>query len=260
MNLAASASLQARSIMALMLRRIQTRYSGSRAGYLWAIIEPLCWVMVLKLAHQGAGNVQPPLGTSYEVFFATGVILARTWRLAAQAIAASLARRKGIPIAVIQSLDAAYAIWILEMLTGGLAMGLFLFGLGVFGFDAAPADLLVCIEAYAATSLFALSFGMVLSQVLVVVPGFAHFQSLMMMLIFFTSGFHMLVDRAPLGLRQIMAWNPLLHCIEWFREGFYANYSCMTLDKGYLLGVSVLFLALGLAGERAFRNKVVTGK
>ncbi|GLK66380.1 transport permease protein [Hansschlegelia plantiphila] len=254
MNLSASASLQARTIFALMLRRIRTRYANSRAGYLWAIVEPICWVFILKFGIRGAADHQPPIGTSYEVFYANGVIVARTWRTTAQVVARTVRRPKRSALTAIHRLDAAYAAWILELTTGAVAMTIVLAALGLFGFDAAPADPLTCFVAFGAMALFALAFGLVLSLILTLAPGLTHFQHIFMLAIFMSSGFHMIIDRVPPRIREIFLWNPVLHCVEWFREGFYAGYVCASLDRSYLLTVTMLFLAIGLVGERALRN------
>lgn len=255
MNVAGSVSLQMRSIFALILRRIRTKYATSRAGYIWAIVEPICWVFILKLAIQDKAAHHPPIGTSYEVFFATGVIVARTWRTVSQSTAGVLLRRKRT-LPALHRLDAAYATWILEMVTGGVAMIVVLAGLGLFGFETRPAHPLICLAAFGVTALYTFSFSLMLALVMTLAPGLRHFQHIIMLTLFLTSGFSMLIDRVPPRLREIFLWNPVLHCVEWFREGFYPGYVCASLDRGYLFMMTLGFLLVGLAGERAFRNKL----
>jgi capsular polysaccharide transport system permease protein len=255
-NVASSAALQLRAIRALIMRRIRTRYAGSRAGYVWAIVEPMMWVLILKVAFKHGSGGQPPLGTSYEVFFATGIILARSWRTTTMQVSMALTRggrRQSIP--ALHRLDATYATWIIEIATTGVVMVLVLACMGLFGLDAAPADPLDCIAAYGALSLFILASGLFFSLLITVAPGLVHFQAIIMMVVFFTSGFTFLVDRMPPQFRAIVVWNPLLHCIEWFREGFYAGYECASLDREYLFSVTVILVLLGLTGERAFRRR-----
>ena len=255
MNVAASFSLQMRSIFALILRRIRTKYATSRAGYIWAIVEPICWVFILKFAIQDKAAGLPPIGTSYEVFFATGVIIARTWRTVAQSTSGVLLRRKRM-LPGLQRLDAAYATWILEMATGGVAMVVVLAGMALFGFETRPAHLLTCLAAFGATALYTFGFSLMLALVMTLTPGLRHFQHIIMLALFITSGFSMLIDRVPPRIREILLWNPLLHCIEWFREGFYPGYVCASLSLSYLFGVTICFILIGLAGERALRHKL----
>lgn len=254
MNLSSSAALQARSIFALMMRRIRSRYSGSRAGYLWAIIEPLAWVFVLKLAFQN-GNSRPPVGDSFEVFFATGVVVARTWRSLAQSTAASLIKGPRSTLPTIHRMDGVYANWALETLTGGIVLIIILSLLQLFGFEAAPGHLFMCIVAFLGMSVFALAFGLAFALLVAIVPAMTHFRAMLFLLLFVTSGFSFVVDRMPPNIRNVLVWNPVLHCVEWFRESFYAGYECQSLDLLYLFSFTIICLLLGLAGERAFRRQ-----
>ncbi|HVI28482.1 ABC transporter permease [Hansschlegelia sp.] len=253
MNIAASASLQLRTIFALMLRRMRTKYANSRAGYIWAIVEPLIWIFVLKFAIRGRNDHHPPVGTSYEVFFAGGVLIARTWRTVSQSTSKVLRRSQG-SLPAVQRIDAAYATWLLEMATAAVAMLVVLASLEVFGFDAVPYDPLTCLAAFGATAAYTLAFSLVLALAMTVAPGLGHFQHILMLCLFMTSGFTTIVDRVPPQLREILVWNPVVHCVEWFREGFYRGYVCASLDREYLFTVTLVCLLIGLAGERVLRR------
>ncbi|MFD1702411.1 ABC transporter permease [Methylopila henanensis] len=256
MSIADSAALQFRSIKTLMLKRFRTRYAGSRAGYAWAIIEPLAWVFVLKFAFAGHSNL-PPIGTSYEVFFATGVTLARMWRSASATVMGPLMKppRKTFP--VFSRLDQTYAIWAMESITGGVVLIVILTLLGIFGMDSMPADLLSCIITYFALTVFTLSFAAFFAVIIFVAPFMSHFRSIVFMIMFFTSGFATVLDRIPPAWRDVISWNPLVHFIEWFREGFYPGYDCANLDLEYVFTFTVICLLIGLVGERAFRRRAL---
>ncbi|GLK77748.1 transport permease protein [Methylopila jiangsuensis] len=259
MSIAKSAALQFRAVKSLIMRRFRTRYRGSRVGYAWAIIEPLAWVFILKfgLAH---GSNQPPIGTSYEVFFTTGVVLARTWRSTANSVMTAVIRpsRNGFPL--FGRMDQVFAVWIMDSITGAVVAVIILSILGVFGFDAAPMDLLSCIVTYACLAVFSLSFGLMFALVATVAPFMLHFRSIIFMAMFFTSGFATVLDRMPPAFRDFISWNPLVHFIEWFREGFYHGYECMNRDLEYVFTLTVAFLLLGLAGERAFRRRTALAR
>lgn len=239
-----------------MMRRVKTQYSGSRAGFLWAIVEPMIWVVFLKFAFSSGGL--PPLGTSYAVFFATGVIIARTWRSLSQKIATTATGRKRLNLPAFQRMDAAYATFILELAVGGVAMSLILTGIRLSGVeDAAPADLLTCLAAWTAMAFIALGFGLTLAAVITLFPVLQHFQRFFMVTLFWMSGFSFLVDRMPPTFRAVVLWNPVVHIMEWFREGFYRGYYCASLDRGYVVSSTVVLLFIGMAAERALRNYAV---
>ena len=54
----------------------------------------------------------------------------------------------------------------------------------------------------------------------------------------------------PGWARDILAWNPLLHAIDWFRTGFFEAYQPHWLDASYLAVVAILSLLVGLALHR----------
>jgi capsular polysaccharide transport system permease protein len=60
----------------------------------------------------------------------------------------------------------------------------------------------------------------------------------------------------PDWVRGILAWNPLLHAIDWFRAGFFAGYQPHWLDRRYLLLAALLALLTGLGLERAARHRL----
>ncbi|MFC3695128.1 ABC transporter permease [Chenggangzhangella methanolivorans] len=254
MNLSASAKLQARSIVALLVSRMRARYIGSRAGYVWAIVEPLAWVFVLKMAIRHNGDQLPPVGDSYEVFFAVGVIPARMWRMIAQGVSSVMNSGRSARLPGLLRLDLCYANGVLEAITGFVVMIIALFILQVFGFHAVPGDILHFVIAFLAITAFGIAFGLTVGVVLILAPGLQHFIGMFYMVMFFTSGFAFVVDRMPLATKQIVLWNPLVHFIEWIRMGFYAGYECRSLDLSYAFVVTICCLLIGLTGERIFRR------
>jgi capsular polysaccharide transport system permease protein len=60
----------------------------------------------------------------------------------------------------------------------------------------------------------------------------------------------------PDWARDALAWNPLLHAIDWFRAGFFENYQPHWLDRSYLVALAILSLLGGLGLERVVRRKL----
>lgn len=62
----------------------------------------------------------------------------------------------------------------------------------------------------------------------------------------------------PDWARDMLAWNPLLHAIDWFRAGFFGHYQPHWLDRTYLVFLAVLALLCGLGLERGLRRRLST--
>jgi capsular polysaccharide transport system permease protein len=60
----------------------------------------------------------------------------------------------------------------------------------------------------------------------------------------------------PDWARDSLAWNPLLHAIDWFRAGFFGTYQPHWLDRRYLLVTAILALLAGLSLERGLRRQL----
>jgi capsular polysaccharide transport system permease protein len=63
-----------RSVMALFLRELKTRFGKYQLGYAWALIEPLGTIAVMLAVFTAMGAVGYS-GISFPLFLATGVIV-----------------------------------------------------------------------------------------------------------------------------------------------------------------------------------------
>ncbi|MGR3545779.1 MAG: ABC transporter permease, partial [Roseovarius sp.] len=61
------------TVVALMLREMSSTYGRSSLGYLWAILEPVAGIFLLTFIFSLAFQ-SPSLGTSFPLFFATGIL------------------------------------------------------------------------------------------------------------------------------------------------------------------------------------------
>ena len=60
-------------VSALLVREVTTRYGGKPGGYIWAILEPTSYIVMMTLVVGGLSH-HPALGTSFSEFFATGYL------------------------------------------------------------------------------------------------------------------------------------------------------------------------------------------
>src|SRR6056297_1461595 len=78
-----------RVIVTLILREMGTAHGRTAAGYMWAILEPVAGIALLTLVFSLALR-SPPLGTSFALFYATGMLpftsYMSTWNKVATAV------------------------------------------------------------------------------------------------------------------------------------------------------------------------------
>ena len=75
-------------------------------------------------------------------------------------------------------------------------------------------------------------------------------------ILYFVSGIFYVPGMMPDWARDILAWNPLFHAIDWFRAGFFANYQPHWLDRSYLVAFATAALLAGFALERGLRRRL----
>jgi capsular polysaccharide transport system permease protein len=69
-------------------------------------------------------------------------------------------------------------------------------------------------------------------------------------LLYITSGCFFLPDALPPAIRDILWWNPVLHGITLFREGYYQRYESHMLDLQYLFIWCIGAVLVALVSER----------
>jgi capsular polysaccharide transport system permease protein len=75
-------------------------------------------------------------------------------------------------------------------------------------------------------------------------------------LLYFCSGIFYVPGMMPEWIRDILAWNPLLHAVDWFRSGFFQEYEPHWLDRSYLSTVAIATLLAGFGLERGLRRRL----
>ncbi len=70
------------------------------------------------------------------------------------------------------------------------------------------------------------------------------------------SGLFFTADSLPKEARDILLYNPILHCVELIRSGFFSGYDARHVDAGYVTAWILGLFFFGLTLERKVRHKV----
>lgn len=245
---------QIRVIAALTLRESRMTFGTSHAGYLWAVIQPLLSISVLVAIFYVIGR-QSPYGTSLALFFASGVLTLELFnRLSGTLLRAYVANRQLLYYPAIRETDALFARFMLVVLTYLVIFALFFGGLVVLGLAEMPRAPDMMVGAFAATALLGLGVGSLHAMMMRVTPIWAHVETVIGRPLFFLSGVFYIPSQMPPEVVAVLRWNPVLHVIEWMREGYYPHYDSDVFDPFYPLAIALVLLALGLGSERMTRR------
>ncbi|GAA6202869.1 ABC transporter permease [Aquicoccus sp. SU-CL01552] len=236
----------ARTVLALVLREMSTRYGRTPGGYAWAILEPLGAILVLSLAFSIVMRT-PPLGTSFILFYATGYMPFDLYQTLSNMVGKAINFSKPLlKYPAVTWLDAVLARFLLNSLTGILVTLLLLTGILAVIDGRTVLDLPPVVEAMALAMLLGLGVGVLNCALMGLFPLWDMIWSIATRPLFIASGVFFLYDSMPPLAQDILWYNPLMHITGLMRTGFYPTYTASYVSHVYVLGVSLALLAMGL--------------
>lgn len=251
--------LQGRVIAALTYRELQTRFGKMKFGIIWTLLEPFVYAMSLvKMREFVSPTSALVMGESLEIFYLTGFLPYLFFRnMSGKVMNAISANRAILQLILVTNLDVIFARIILETCIFMIAIVAWFIVLGAMGLQYWPAYPVMFIMAFAAVALLGAGFGTIDAVVSVLFPWYRKLAPWITRALFLTSGaIFPIANRFPPDIVAIFSWNPLLHCVEWMRGAFIANYRPALLDQSYVVFAGALLLLFGLLLERAFRRRL----
>jgi len=247
-----------RTIAALVLREMVTTYGRSPGGYLWAVLEPVAGIGLLTLIFS-AGFRSPALGTSFPLFYATGMLPFLMYSDLSSKVAMSILFSKPLlAYPAVTYLDAILARFIVNLLTQLLVAYIVLIGIMTFFDTQIVPDYPAIVMAFASAAFLGLGIGTINCYLFIKIPLWQRAWSILMRPMFIVSCIFFLFETVPLPYRDVLWYNPLVHVIGKMRTGFYANYDAPYVSLMYVFGISMLCMLSGLVllyrGHRALVN------
>lgn len=235
-----------RTISALVLREMSTRYGRTPGGYIWSLLEPIAAILFLSLGFSLVIRT-PPLGTSFLLFYTTGFLPFNMYNNISNTTARAINYSKALlKFPAVTWLDAIFARLLLNSLTNVLIIVL-LIGSVYFIVDArSTVDLPLAVMAVSLSVFFGFAVGTVNCVLLGLFPLWELAWSIITRPLFIASGVLFLYRDLPEGAQQFLWFNPLMQITGMMRAAFYSTYDASYASVSYILGVSLALLTLGL--------------
>jgi capsular polysaccharide transport system permease protein len=247
---------QLRVIHAVALRETRTRFGTHQLGYLWALLEPLFWILTFWSLFTVVGR-DAPSGMEVVPFLATGVIPYDLVMKTSDRASASIDANKALlfypqvqPLDLILArggLEIATLIAVFFAIVGGYALIVQRFALE---------DILTTMFGMTLAGMLGMAFGSVLCALGVLSKTVERIKGPLLRPLFWVSGLFFTADHLPTAFREVALYNPILHCVEIVRDGWFAEYHGHHASPGYVLGWIVVLAFIGLTLERAVRQKI----
>jgi capsular polysaccharide transport system permease protein len=246
-------AVQARVIGALILRETRARFGRSQLGYLWAIAEPLFYIISLSLLFDAIGR-HSPFGSSVALFFATGLLPYQLYSRIASALTNAIdANEALLTYPIVKPVDTLISRTLLEIATAALVMILLFGGLVVFVDVPAPEALHVMVTAILGLSLLGFGVGTINAVISKVFVSWRQIYDVASRPLIIICGVFFTLDTLPPGAREVVSYIPIAHGLELFRSGYFSGYRSTVMDVSYLFGCGLMLCLIGLAAERIIR-------
>jgi capsular polysaccharide transport system permease protein len=242
-----------RTIVALMLREMSSRYGRTPGGYVWAILEPLGMILMLAFGFSLLMR-SPPLGNSFLLFYATGYLPFSLFLRGSRTIMNALTfSRNLLRYPAVTWFDAVMARAILNILTDLLVAYILLAGILMIVDTKTIIDFVPILLSFALASLLAIGVGLVNCVAIGFFPIWATVWSIFTRPLFIASGVIWLFRDLPQFAQDILWWNPLTHIVSIARTGYFPTYEPQYVSVFYTLTVGLVLCAFGLLILRRYQ-------
>lgn len=235
-----------RAIGALMLREITTTYGRSPGGYVWAILEPAAGITLLTLVFS-IGFRSPPLGTSFALFYAAGILPLMMYTDISTKLAQTIQfSRALLTYPRVTFLDALIARLILNVLTQLMVHFIVLAFILLALKPTTTLDFSLIGQAYVLTILLGTGIGTLNSFLTLAYPVWHAAWAILNRPLFLISCVFFIFEAVPQPYSDFLWFNPLVHIAGLMRDGYYPFYQPTYVSVTYPLFVSAVTCMTGL--------------
>lgn len=248
--------MQSRVVHAFILRETRTRFGRTRLGYLWALFEPVAYILTMVGIFSALGR-GAPIDVDITLFFFSGIV---PWLMFSKMLtglsSAIDANQQLLTYPQVKTLDIMIARMILEFSTLFAVAVIYLLATNLLGTFQGVEHITATITGLLLVSLLGAALGMIGGAAKLYVPAYSQFQGVLSRILFFTSGIFFVADGLPGGLQEWLWYNPVLHLVEWVRSSFFYGFESRFYDLRYPFGCILFLLFIGLSAERVSRHKL----
>lgn len=241
---------QRRIIWSLILREMLTRYGRNNVGFLWLFLEPMIFVGIITAlwsATRSIHNSSIPI----VAFALTGYSSVLLWRaLPSRCMGAIEANKTLLHHRLVKVLDIFIARILLEQ--GAVTTSFVMLGLlmCLVGWMQAPEDVLQVCSGWLQLAWFGAGLALTLASLAQRWEVISKFWTPFSIILFPISGAAFMVDALPQKARELALYLPMIHGVEYIREGFFGTQIQAHYDLLYLLTWNLGLSFFGLSQVR----------
>lgn len=256
-GLGRSWEIQRRVISALVLREMLTRYGRHNIGFLWLFVEPMLFTVGVTILWTATKSVH---GSDLPIvaFALTGYSSVLLWRnMPSRTIGALTPNLSLLYHRNVRPIDIYLSRLILEGAGATMSFVFLALAFGFVGWLEPPEDVLQIAGGWFMLAWFGAGLALFLGGLSEVSETVDKLWHPMAYFLFPLSGAAFLVDALPPAAQRIMLYLPMVHGVEYVREGYFGSQITAHYDMIYMAAINVALTLLGLAQVNKISRTVV---
>ncbi|MFD2264578.1 ABC transporter permease [Lacibacterium aquatile] len=249
MKRSSALKVQGRVIFAIIMREIKIRYGRQRLGYLWAVIEPLVYIVSILIIFDVMGR-KIRSGLPLAPFVVSAVVPFLTFRNTAQRVMMSSHNNRAIlAYPQIKVMDIIIGRTLLEIANSFCVLMIFIAGMTLTGLSPWPSNILGVVMSVFLAAFLGMSLGSVLNTIGQYTTSIEKiFPPILRVMVLFSGLFYTAAE-LPGVIRDILLMNPIFHVIEYSRESYFENLRVFA-DIPFIFYCGVPLLFIGFITEK----------
>lgn len=237
-----------RTIIALIMREMQTTYGRSPGGYVWAILEPVGAIAMFTFVISVGLRIRvPSLGSNFALFYATGFLPFSLAMSTAGKVASSLKySRSLLQYPGVQYTDAILARFLLNFLTHLMVFFVLITGMHIVFQLSTIRDVPSIGLSLVLAAFLGLGIGTLNAFLFSVSPLWESAWGILTRPLLLISCVLYIFEEIPWQYQNAVWYNPLVHVVGLMRRGFYATYDARYASPLFVLGCGLTCLFFGL--------------
>lgn len=236
-----------RVITALFLREMLTRYGRNNIGFLWLLVEPMIFTLVVVGIRSATSSIYQ--GSIPMVAFAvTGWPSVMLWRnMPNRCIGALKSNRALLHHRQVKIIDVYIARLLLEFMATSASIILVSLILYAMGWLTPPENFLEAVAGWTLLGWFGAGLALTVGSLSEKSEIVAHLWRPASYLLMPISGVAFVVDALPANLQSIALWFPMLNAVEILRDGWFGSHFHAHYDMSFVVGFNLCLTFAGLA-------------
>ena len=255
-SLRAGWRIQNRVIKALLIRELTTRFGRENIGFLWMMVEPLLFAVLVGIMWNILGNTEH--GLNVTAFVVTGYLPLTLFRHAVSRSVKAFSANGSLlyhrQIKILDFILVRFAIETIGTMMAYAFIGTVLYAINIFPM---PAHVEYLISGWVLYCLFTLSLCLILAPASEYSDALEKFIPVSTyIMIPFSGTFNMMSWLSP-QLRDILYWSPPVNAMEMMRYGVFGDRVTPYYNPVVPLAALIVVLPIGLTLCRRIRRTLV---